>query len=163
MKLAQKCHDQASKIKASSSRGGAALISASSIKASQNLRAQKKVAQKQQEQAGGMKKPHRYRPGTWALMEITQYQKSVEFLIRKLPFQRVVREIVQDMNPNLRFTADAIFTLQEVSEVFLVNLLEDGNLCTILRGRITVLPKDLNLVMKLRECMGDPVSFTCGT
>ena len=44
------------------------------------------------------KKPHRYRPGMWALMEIQKYQKSVEFLIRKLPFQRVVQEIVQDMN-----------------------------------------------------------------
>ena len=138
-------------------------MSSSSIKASQKLRAQKKVAQKQQEQAGGVKKSHRYRPGTWALMEIRKYQKSIKFLIRKLPFQRVVREIAQDINLNLRFTADAIFTLQEVSEVFLVNLPEEGNLCTIHWGRITITPRDLNLVMKLRECMGDPVAFAkCG-
>ena len=63
------------------------------------------------------------------------------------------------MNLNLRFTVDAIFSLQEASEVFLVNLLEDGNLCTIHWKRITVAPKDLNLVMKLRECMGDQVAF----
>ena len=162
--LARKCYEQASKIKASSSRGGAAPMSASSIKASQKLRAQKKAPQKQQGQVGGTKKPHRYRPGTRALMEIRKYQKSVEFLIRKLPFQRVVWEIVQDMNPNLRFTADTIFANQEASEVLLVNLLEDGNLCTIHWGRITVMPRDLNLVMKLRECMGDPVTFAkCGT
>ena len=46
--------------------------------------------------AGGVKKPHRYRPGTVALREIRRYQKSTELLIRKLPFQRLVREIAQD-------------------------------------------------------------------
>merc|ERR1712029_983287 len=44
---------------------------------------------------GGVKKPHRYRPGTVALREIRRYQKSTELLIRKLPFQRLVREIAQ--------------------------------------------------------------------
>jgi histone H3 len=43
---------------------------------------------------GGVKKPHRYRPGTVALREIRRYQKSTDLLIRKLPFQRLVREIV---------------------------------------------------------------------
>ena len=42
------------------------------------------------------KKPHRYRPGTVALREIRKYQKSTELLIRKLPFQRLVREIAQE-------------------------------------------------------------------
>ena len=45
---------------------------------------------------GGVKKPHRYKPGTVALREIRRYQKSTELLIRKLPFQRLVREIAQD-------------------------------------------------------------------
>ena len=67
-------------------------------------------------------------------MEIRQYQKLVEFLIRKLPFQRLVREIAQEFNTDLRFTSDAIFALQEAREVYLVNLMEDGNLCTIHRG-----------------------------
>ncbi|KAF9642651.1 early histone H3, partial [Thelephora ganbajun] len=40
--------------------------------------------------AGGVKKPHRFRPGTVALREIRRYQKSTELLIRKLPFQRLV-------------------------------------------------------------------------
>ena len=66
-------------------------------------------------------------------MEIRQYQKSVEFLIQKLPFQRLVREIAQDFKMDLCFTSDAIFTLQEASEVYLVNLMEDGNLCMIHR------------------------------
>ena len=55
--------------------------------------------------------------------------------------------------------ADAVFALQEPSEVFLINLLEDGNQCTIHRGRITMEPKDLNLVMKLREHLGDPMAL----
>ena len=37
---------------------------------------------------GGVKKPHRYRPGTVALREIRRFQKSTELLIRKLPFSR---------------------------------------------------------------------------
>ena len=56
------------------------------------------VCHRRSEQAatGGVKKPHRFRPGTVALREIRRYQKSTELLIRKLPFQRLVREIAQD-------------------------------------------------------------------
>ena len=84
-------------------------------------------------------------------MEIQHYQKSVEFLIRKLPFQRVVWEVAQNLGAidDLRFTPDTIFTLQEASEVFLVNLMEDANLCTIHHGRITIIPKDYHLVMRM--------------
>jgi len=46
--------------------------------------------------AGDVKKPHRFRPGTVALREIRHYQKSIELLICKSPFQRLVREIAQD-------------------------------------------------------------------
>ena len=159
LKLAKKCRDQVNKTKSSGSRGGAAPMLTSSIKASQKLRVKQKATQNKQQQGGGQKKPHRYQPGTWSLMEIHQYQKSTEFLIRKLPFQRAVQEIAQVFNLNLRLTVDAIFALQETSKVFLVNFLEDGNLCTIHQGRITMVPKDLNLVMKLRECMGYPVTF----
>ena len=87
------------------------------------------------------KAKHHYRPGTRALMEIRKYRKSVEFLIRKLPFQRLVQEITQDFRTDLCFTSDVIFALQEASEVYLVNLMEDGNLCTIHRGQITISPK----------------------
>ena len=93
-------------------------------------------------------------------MEIRHYQKTVEFLIRKLPFQRLVREIAQDKKPDLRFMSDAIFTLQEASEVFLMNLMEDANLCTIHQNRMTIHPKDYVLVMRMRERMGDPVALT---
>uniref|UniRef100_A0A8C4T4A2 Core Histone H2A/H2B/H3 domain-containing protein n=1 Tax=Erpetoichthys calabaricus TaxID=27687 RepID=A0A8C4T4A2_ERPCA len=76
-------------------------------------------------------KPHRYRPGTVALREIRRYQKSTELLIRKLPFQRLLREIAQDFKTDLRFQSSAVMVLQESSEAYLVGLFEDTNLCAI--------------------------------
>merc|ERR1712006_26820 len=72
-----------------------------------------KAARKSAPSTGGVKKPHRYRPGTVALREIRRYQKSTELLIRKLPFQRLVREIAQDFKTDLRFQSAAIMALQE--------------------------------------------------
>ncbi|GET50157.1 uncharacterized protein OCT59_026572 [Rhizophagus irregularis] len=80
-----------------------------------------KAARKSAPAAGGVKKPHRYRPGTVALREIRRYQKSTELLIRKLPFQRLVREIAQDFKTDLRFQSSAIGALQEASEAYLVS------------------------------------------
>ena len=59
-----------------------------------------------------VKKPHRFRPGTVALREIRRYQKTTELLIRKMPFQRLVREIAQDFKTDLRFQSAAIGALQ---------------------------------------------------
>ncbi|XP_063786019.1 histone H3-like [Pseudophryne corroboree] len=69
---------------------------------------------------GGVKKPHRYRPGTTALREISRYHKSTELLIHKLPFQRLVREIAQDFKTDLRFQSSAVMALQEASKAYLV-------------------------------------------
>ncbi|CAG0904744.1 unnamed protein product [Cyprideis torosa] len=90
-----------------------------------------KAARKSAPATGGVKKPHRYRPGTVALREIRRYQKSTELLIRKLPFQRLVREIAQDFKTDLRFQGSAVMALQEASEAYLVSLFEDTNLCAI--------------------------------
>ncbi|KAJ4923297.1 hypothetical protein JOQ06_026113 [Pogonophryne albipinna] len=89
-----------------------------------------KAARKSAPATGGVKKPHRYRPGTVALREIRRYQKSTELLIRKLPFQRLVREIAQDFKTDLRFQSSAVMALQESSEAYLVGLFEDTNLAT---------------------------------
>nr|CAI5864434.1 unnamed protein product [Callosobruchus analis] len=77
-----------------------------------------KAARKSAPATGGVKKPHRYRPGTVALREIRRYQKSTELLIRKLPFQRLVREIAQDFKTDLRFQSSAVMALQEASEAY---------------------------------------------
>ena len=97
-----------------------------------------------------MKKPHRYRPGTVALREIRKYQKSTDLLIRKLPFQRLVREIAQDFKTDLRFTTFAILALQEASEAYLVGLFEDTNLCAIHAKRVTIMAKDIQLARRIR-------------
>ncbi|XP_034390553.1 uncharacterized protein LOC117732052 [Cyclopterus lumpus] len=96
-----------------------------------------KAARKSAPATGGVKKPHRYRPGTVALREIRRYQKSTELLIRKLPFQRLVREIAQDFKTDLRFQSSAVMALQESSEAYLVGLFEDTNLCAIHAKRMS--------------------------
>ncbi|ODM95761.1 histone H3 [Orchesella cincta] len=90
-----------------------------------------KAARKTALPAGGVKKPHRYRPGTVALREIRRYQQSTELLLRKLPFQRLVREIAMDFKTDLRFQSSSVMALQEASEAYMIGLLEDTNLCAI--------------------------------
>ena len=109
-----------------------------------------KAARKSAPTAGGVKKPHRYRPGTVALREIRKYQKSTELLVRKLPFQRLVREIAQDFKTDLRFQSTAILALQEAAEAYLVGLFEDTNLCAIHAKRVTIMPKDIQLARRIR-------------
>lgn len=100
--------------------------------------------------AAVLKKTHRYRPGTVALREIRRYQKSTELFIRKLPFQRLVREITQDLGKDLRFQSPAIMGLQEAAEAYLVGLFEDTNLCAIHAKRVTIYPKDMQLARRIR-------------
>lgn len=112
----------------------------------------------------GVLRPHRYRPGTVALREIRQYQKSTELLIRKLPFQRLVRELMDKMQsplhvPVTRVSGSAMLALQEMSEAYLVGLFEDTNLCAMHAKRVTITPRDMQLAKRLRD--GD--SGTVGT
>ena len=136
-----------------------------------------KAARKSAPATGGVKKPHRYRPGTVALREIRRYQKSTELLIRKLPFQRLVREVSQDFKvrsqsshcitvpqysngslcfqrlfqqSDLRFQTSALLALQESAEAYLVGLFEDTNLAAIHAKRVTIMPKDIQLARRIR-------------
>ena len=118
-----------------------------------------KAAKKSGQKApkGGVKKRYRYRPGTVALKQIRQYQKSTELLIRKLPFQRLVREIAGDSEiitsplcGKVRFQSAAIMALQEAAEAYLVGLFEDSNLCAIHAKRVTIMPKDIQLARRIR-------------
>ena len=99
---------------------------------------------------GLKKKSHRYRPGTVALREIRKYQKSTELLIRKLPFQRLVKEIAEHIKPGLRFQSSAVKALQEATEAYLVGLFEDTNLCAIHAKRVTIKIKDIRLARRIR-------------
>lgn len=109
-----------------------------------------KAARKHVATSGGVKKPHRYRPGTVALREIRRYQKSTDLLIRKLPFQRLAREITQDFKGDCKFQSTSILALQESAEAYLVGLFEDTNLCTIHAKRVTIMPKDIQLARRIR-------------
>jgi histone H3/H4 len=116
--------------------------------------AAKKVA------TGGIKKPHRYRPGTVALREIRRYQKSTDLLIRKLPFARCVRDEMADVqsltgarpiNPPIeRIVARSLEAMQEAAEHHLVTMFEDTNLLAVHANRKTIMPKDLRLVRRIQ-------------
>lgn len=97
-----------------------------------------------------VKKAHRYRPGTVALREIRRYQKSTDLLLRKGPFQRLIREIAQDFRSELRFQASAILAIQEAAEAYLVGLFTDSLLCAIHGKRITISSKDMRLARRIR-------------
>ena len=109
-----------------------------------------KVARKSAPTSGGVKKAHRFRPGTVALRDIRRYQKSTNLLLRKAPFQRLVREVAADYKSDLRFQANAIGALQEACEAHLVGLFEDTNLCAVHAKRVTIMPRDLQLARRIR-------------
>ena len=96
------------------------------------------------------KKPHRFHPGTVAIREIRRYQKSTDLLLRKLPFQRLAREVAQDCKDDVRFQASALIALQEAAEAYLVGLFEDANLCALHAQRTTIMPKDIILARRIR-------------
>ena len=114
-----------------------------------SIRAQYEI-QRAKQSTGAIKKPHKYQPGIRALMEIRRYQKTTELLIRKLPFQQLIREIAQDCKSNLRFQSSAIMALQEAAEAFLIGLFEDTNLCAIHAKCVTIMPKDVQLARRIR-------------
>ena len=109
-----------------------------------------KAARKSAPATGGVKKPHRYRPGTVALREIRRYQGTTDLLIRKMPFLRLVREIVRDFKEDLRIQTAAVVALQEAAEAYMVGLFEDVQCCAIHAKRVTIMPKDLQLARRIR-------------
>ena len=109
-----------------------------------------KAARKSAPHPASFRKPHRYRPGTVALREIRRHQKSTCLLLRKLCFQRLVREVVQTYKSDVRFQSTAMLALQEASEAYLVGLFDDTNMCAIHARRVTIMPKDMRLAIRIR-------------
>ena len=102
---------------------------------------------------GRVRKPRRFRPGTVALREIRKYQKSTELLIRKIPFQRLVREVFSLMCPTqtYRIKPQALLALQEACEYFLVGMFSQVNDIAIHGKRVTIQPKDIQLWCRLKN------------
>ena len=100
--------------------------------------------------AKSIAKPHRFRPGTRALLEIRKFQRRTDLLIKRLSFERFVREIAQDYMAAPRFRPDAIDALQTAAEDYLVKLFEDTNLICIHAKRQTISVRDLQLARRIR-------------
>merc|ERR1719253_1511431 len=84
-----------------------------------------------------------------SLREIREYQQTTELLLRKVPFQKMVREIAMKIGP-CRFEVQALLALQEAAEMFLVGLCEDASLCAGHGRRQTIMPQDVQLSRRLR-------------
>ena len=98
-------------------------------------------------------KKFKWRPGTRALREIRFYQKSTMLLLHRIPFMRLIQEISQDFKTDLRYTAEAVYTIQSAAEAYLARLFDDTNLCAIHTKHVTVMPKDMQLARRIRgEC-----------
>lgn len=91
-----------------------------------------------------------YRPGTKALREIRKFQKTTELLMPKRPFQQLVKQTAQDIVPGLRFQSTAVEMLQQASEAYVTQLLEETNLCALHAGRITITARDMRLARRIR-------------
>ena len=100
--------------------------------------------------APGMKKSRRFRPGTVALRQIRKFQKGTNTLIRKAPFQRMVREVANTQKDGLRWQSAAVAAMQEATESYVIGLLSDSNLCALHARRVTVMPRDIHLARRLR-------------
>jgi histone H3 len=85
-----------------------------------------------------------------AISEIRKYQSTAELLIPKAPFERAVRGIAQDCQPEIKFRTTALLALREAAEAFIVGTIEDGNLCTIHTHRVTLMARDLALARRIR-------------
>ena len=99
-----------------------------------------------------MRRPRRYRPGTVALREIRRYQRSTELLIRKVPFARLVREVVYSMTKqDYRFQSTALLAMQEAAEAYLTRMFTEVNHIAIHGRRVTIQEKDILLWKRLRD------------
>merc|ERR1712048_1308091 len=110
-----------------------------------------KVARKSAPAVGGVKKPHRYKPGTVALREIRRFQRSTEILSKKLPFQRMVRDCAHAYKQDLRFQMAAMECIHMTTEIHITNLLEMANHLCNYSGRVTLFARDIQMLMKIRE------------
>ena len=118
-----------------------------------------KILRKGIKPTGGIKKPHRYQPGMVALREIRRYQRSTENLIKRTPFQKLIREISQEYricpdgpgtpSVQVRFQSTAIAALQEAAENYIVGLFEDVNLLAIHARHVTIMPRDIQLALHI--------------
>ena len=105
------------------------------------------------------RKPTLFRPGPGVLRQIRHFQSRCELLIRKAPFMRLVRELMEARSGGLRIQSAALQALQEAAEQYLVSLFDCANLCCLHARRVTLMPRDIQLARRIRgedEQLGVP-------
>jgi len=106
---------------------------------------------KNERESRSLSKQRRFRPTEKALTQIRKYKQVQNLTLRKLPFQRLVREIANKISSNsYRWTSKSLEVLQSVTEDYMVNLLEDAYLCTMHAKRVTLMSKDISLARRIR-------------
>lgn len=110
----------------------------------------KTLQKKNAQQSQGVRKKHRFRPGTVALREIRKLQKGTDNLVPKRAVVRLIKEIMQDFSTDMRLTKEAAEAIQCIAETFVVELFEDSNLVSINSKRVTVMPRDIRTVQKIK-------------
>jgi histone H3 len=105
-----------------------------------------KAARLARQKAIAVRKPHRWRPETVAAREIRKFQKITNLLIRKAPFQHLVREVALKFEKSdLQMQSTAVLALQEAAKYFMVDVFSNTNLCALHGKRVTIMVKDLVL------------------
>ena len=97
-----------------------------------------------------MKMKRQFRLGIVAPQEIYKFPKCNGFLLRKLFIHWVGEGDGPGAEGDMRFQAMALITLQEAAEAYVVNFFEDANLCTVHTKKVTLLPKDIQLVHRIQ-------------
>ncbi|KAH7444985.1 hypothetical protein KP509_02G100900 [Ceratopteris richardii] len=92
-----------------------------------------------------------------SLREIRRAQKSVGLLIPRLPFMRVVKQIIANLCSlmkttsfiNVKWQTQALLCLQEAAEDFAIDVMNDAYLCDAHSHRVTLMAKDYYIYMQL--------------
>ena len=116
----------------------------------QTAKAPKSKAAGTKKASASGKKSHKWRPGTVALRQVRKLQKTTNTLIRKAPFQRMVRAVANAQKDGLRWQSAAVSAMQEATEAYIIGVLSDSNLCALHARRVTVMPRDIHLARRLR-------------
>lgn len=101
-----------------------------------------------------IRKPYRHKPGVVALQQIRKYQKATEPLLKKTPFIRLVREIAQEMRPDIRWSSAGLEALRHGADILVTTLMEDVNMLAIHARRVTIMKKDIELAVHSRYWAG---------
>lgn len=87
------------------------------------------------------------------LKEIKRLQTTVLNCIPRLPFSHLIKELLMEQGlGSHKIQIEALKALQEAAEMYLTYLFEDANKCAMHARRVTLMPRDIHLVLDIRGC-----------